>query len=83
MKLLKEFMNYLKSERRQDKERKRLLSERLDYTFLQKMLNEMTFNDDLVITITLKSGEIITMKKEQDKQHYNKGLDGNEGYTIS
>ena len=59
MKILREFFDYIKTERRQEKEMKRLLSERLDYELLRKLLNELPFNPGVKLRITLKTGEVI------------------------
>lgn len=82
--ILREFLDYLKTERRKQKEKEKLLRERLDYELLRKLLNELPYNPGLSLKITLKSGDVIEYRQEYVKEEKDKdeGFDGQDYWSI-
>ena len=59
----------------EEKRKKELLNAKVDYEFLQKLIDKSYENPELLITIYLKSGDKITItQKYQEPEQY--GFDG-------
>lgn len=59
----------------EDRQKQKLLNSKLDYEFLQKLIDKSYENPDLLITIYLKSGDKITITQKYQAPEQT-GFDG-------
>ena len=64
MKFIKEAIQYYKRLKEEERARKRLVNEQLDYACLEAMIDRAENNPNLVIDITLKDGTKLTIKSK-------------------
>lgn len=60
----------------EEKQKQTLVSQKLDYGYLQKLLDKVDENPALTITVILKSGDRIVLQQKQDVTNPWNNFDG-------
>lgn len=70
MELLKKAIKYYNDLRKEKLLRKRLVNKDFDYDYLEKLINQVSINTDLVVSIKTQDGSLITIRNEKKQEKH-------------